>query len=362
MAFKPRGMDLSGAAADEVAAAVAFDLAVKEAERQAERESAVNSQVTWLDVGAMLSAPPPPLDFVFPGLMAGTVASLVSPGGAGKSFLTLELAALVAGGVDAAGLTGPDGWDARPKTGKVLYLALEDVPPVLAHRLHDLAAAVGGPAALGKALSGALSLAAIPAGMDILDAHGLWWEWLDEQAEGRRLVVIDTFRLAHQGDENNAGEMARVMSLLGGVAARTGAAILFLHHTSKNAAAEGKVDSQQAARGSSVIVDNARAGFFLQKMTKEESEKLLDVARSTEGYVGEENRWRYVRFGVSKSNASMKWPDVWLRREENGVLKVVRVEPLDRTARVLIGAEKTRGGKPAKDTSKGTYKGRTIKA
>ncbi len=33
------------------------------------------------------AAPPPPLDYVLPNMVAGTVGALVSPGGAGKSML-----------------------------------------------------------------------------------------------------------------------------------------------------------------------------------------------------------------------------------------------------------------------------------
>lgn len=39
------------------------------------------------------AAAPPPLDYVLPNMVAGTVGALVSPGGAGKSMLALQLAA-----------------------------------------------------------------------------------------------------------------------------------------------------------------------------------------------------------------------------------------------------------------------------
>lgn len=46
------------------------------------------------------AAAPPPLDYVLPNMVAGTVGALVSPGGAGKSMLALQLAAQIAGGPD----------------------------------------------------------------------------------------------------------------------------------------------------------------------------------------------------------------------------------------------------------------------
>lgn len=42
------------------------------------------------------AAAPPPLDYVLPNMVAGTVGALVSPGGAGKSMLALQLAAQIA--------------------------------------------------------------------------------------------------------------------------------------------------------------------------------------------------------------------------------------------------------------------------
>lgn len=39
---------------------------------------------------------PPPLDFVMPGLVKGTVGSIVSPGGVGKSWFVLEAATSIA--------------------------------------------------------------------------------------------------------------------------------------------------------------------------------------------------------------------------------------------------------------------------
>ena len=41
---------------------------------------------------------PPPIDYVLPNMVAGTVGAIVSPGGVGKSMLALQLAAQIAGG------------------------------------------------------------------------------------------------------------------------------------------------------------------------------------------------------------------------------------------------------------------------
>lgn len=71
------------------------------------------------------AAAPPPLDYVLPNMVAGTVGALVSPGGAGKSMLALQLAAQIAGGPDLL---------------EVGELPTEDPPTAIHHRLHALGA------------------------------------------------------------------------------------------------------------------------------------------------------------------------------------------------------------------------------
>ena len=93
----------------------------------------------YLDLDAVLAAPPPPLDFVLPGILAGTLGVLVSPGGAGKSMLALGLGACVAAGRSMWGLLPAD-----PEPGMVLVVSAEDPRPVLAHRLHAMAHVPGG--------------------------------------------------------------------------------------------------------------------------------------------------------------------------------------------------------------------------
>ncbi|MBP4078002.1 AAA family ATPase, partial [Aeromonas sp. MrichA-1] len=45
-----------------------------------------------IDILASFTELPPPIDYVLPNMVAGTVGALVSPGGAGKSMLALQLA------------------------------------------------------------------------------------------------------------------------------------------------------------------------------------------------------------------------------------------------------------------------------
>ncbi len=55
------------------------------------------SRTQVINILEAFAAAPPPLDYVLPNMVAGTVGALVSPGGAGKSMLALQLAAQIAG-------------------------------------------------------------------------------------------------------------------------------------------------------------------------------------------------------------------------------------------------------------------------
>lgn len=260
-----------------------------------------------LDLKTAFTELPKPLDFVFPGLPVGCVGALVSPGGAGKSMLALQLAMQIAGGPDWFEL-GKLGW------GAVLYLPAEDPLPVLHHRLFTLGHYLD--ARQRAALERYLRLIPLQgASPNLLDSQ--WWEVIALWAEGVRLVVIDTLRRFHDTDENAACAMAKVLGQLERLAMGQGCGVLFLHHTSKLAAFQEVGDQQQASRGSSVLVDNVRWQGYLATMTKKEALQLG---------VSPEQSLRYVRFGVSKSNYVPPLPERWLVRGEGGVLHPARLD------------------------------------
>jgi RecA-family ATPase len=257
-----------------------------------------------IDILQAFEETPPPLDFVLPGLLAGTVGGVVSPGGAGKSMLALELSILVATGFDLSGF----GCGVERHTGKVVFLAAEDPADAIRHRLH----------ALGQHMSQDLRdlfaqdfeiepLAGMQANIDRPD----WLAFVESMATGRRLMFLDTLRRFHELDENDSGQMAHLVGVLEGIAKRTGCAMVFLHHASKSAAMNGQGDMQQASRGSSVLVDNIRWQMYLAGCTKDEA-KTLGVDEAMRGY--------FVRTGVSKQNYGPPVADVWMRRVEGGVL------------------------------------------
>ena len=272
-----------------------------------------------IDVVEMGRKPAKPLDYVLPGLVSGTTGTLFSPGATGKSFLMLQSAIAVA----CADLPGTDllGWGSRQegglRPGKVLYIAGEDPPPVLHMRLHAVIAAIAcrhgrGPwradfdAALRRRLQ---VIPSIGSQLDLLEEEHL--DFLCKTAQGARLIVLDTLSRVHTADENSNSAMAGLVRNFERIATATGAALIFLHHVAKAAAREQKGDEQQASRGASVLVDNARWGAALSKMTKTEAEALG---------IPEDRRHFYVRLAIPKNNYSAPIDGVWFERRQGGVL------------------------------------------
>ena len=260
-----------------------------------------------IDILDAFANEPPPLDYVLPNMLAGTVGALVSPGGAGKSMLALQITATLAGGSDLLGLGDLD-------TGPVAYLPAEDPPISVRHRLHALGQHLDldSRETIDERLLIEPLIAHTP---DLLDAR--WLDAITRIAADRRLLVLDTLRRFHTADENDSGAMARLISQLEAVAAQTGCAIVFLHHASKSAALGGQGDQQQASRGSSVLVDNVRWQAFLAGMSAEDARTFG---------VEDTERRKFVRFGISKANYGAPEPDRWYRRHEGGVLRPAVIE------------------------------------
>ncbi len=266
----------------------------------------------------------PTLDFVLPGLVVGTVGSIVAPGATGKSWFALQLAAIVGTGIDTMSL-GFDGL----KTGRVLLLAAEDPQEVLWARL--------------RALSGRLApehRINLIKNVDIAPCVGKSGDLSDDgltanqiiQCGKYRLIIIDTLSRWHSGDENSRKDAVLVMRNLEKVAIQTGAAIIFLHHTSKFAAINGQGAEQQASRGSGVWVDEARWVAYL-KVATEVDAKLIDVS--------DNELKKYVKFGVSKANYCPPQAEVWLKRGFEGMLESVEIPTI--TASLKYGEGKKRG-------------------
>lgn len=257
-----------------------------------------------IDAYCMFTAVPPAIDYVLPNMFAGGVGSLVSPGGAGKSMMALQLAVQISGGSDLLSM-GP------LATGPVVYLPAEDPPLAIHHRMFSIGSRLNDEQR--HAVAAQLTIKSLLGkGPDLMDPS--WHADIKQIAGGARLLILDTLRRFHVEDENSSSAMAQLIGKMEEIAAETGCAILFLHHSSKSSALAGLGDQQQAGRGSSVLTDNIRWQSYLVGMTSEEASKYN---------VADSDRGAYVRFGISKANFGPRFPEKWFRREDGGVLRPV---------------------------------------
>lgn len=267
-----------------------------------------------IDIMAAFSHAPPELDFIWPGFLSGTVGALVAPGATGKSFWALQAAMAVACEAPGGDLLGLK----PPHKGRVVYLAAEDPAPALIRRIHAIGQRLPDPAR--DSIAENLTLDAVMGQrLNVMDEA--WLRQLIAKCEGVRLIVLDTLSRIHALDENSNGDMARLVGTLEHVAASTGASVLYLHHVSKGSARDGLIDQQQAARGASALIDNARWCGFVAKMSEEDAETLSD--RSDNKPIGNERRRFFVRFGISKQNYDATPLDQWYERKSGGVLVAV---------------------------------------
>lgn len=273
----------------------------------------------------------PPLDFVLPGLLAGTVGMCVGPGGIGKSMLAMAIGAGVSLGEPIAG--GPAGaalFDA-PKRGAVAIVFGEDPKPIVQHRQdaflkglrHEQAAALDGTEGLGIVSWHGRD-------MRVLDttvrpyADGPWLGKLREIAVGKRLVIVDPLGFLHAGDESDNGAMTLLMQILSRVARETGAAILVLHHVRKPGGDDR--DDWSRARGASSLTTSVRVQYDMRGLTEAEAQAFG---------VPEDQRWWWCRFATVKINYDRPRAPVWLQRGgEGGMLQCAdpHATPSERSA------------------------------
>jgi RecA-family ATPase len=274
-----------------------------------------------LDIRAALQQVPRPIDFVLPGLPRGTTGALVATGGTGKTTFGLQTAIAL-----AAGLPVADGaFPAPAEPCKAVLVAAEEDGLLLIHRLHairdwlrqrDLVMSDGTPlsdAALLARLEANLALFPM-AGREVRllerGEHTPLFEELSKRCADARLVLLDPVRRLHDGNENDSADMTAVVELGERLAREAGAAVVFLHHTSKAATLNGFSDQQGAGRGSSALTDGVRWQCNLTGMTTEEAR----------AHGIEHDRRFFVRMEISKANYIAPFPSTWLRRLPGGVL------------------------------------------
>lgn len=90
-------------------------------------------------------------------------------------------------------------------------------------------------------------------------------------AEGIGVVIVDPFVSTHMVNENSNAAIQSVVSMFRELARDTGAAVMLVHHTRKGNGEDANIDS---VRGAGSLIGAARSARVINKVTKEDAEKL----------------------------------------------------------------------------------------
>lgn len=222
-----------------------------------------------------------------PWIPKGMVTLLVGDPKVGKSRIALSLAAAVIRG-DA----WPDGTVSHfeDRESYVLWVDTEATQALLAQWIQEWDLP-------GKRIK-------LPMTGDLLDNVRLdepkgWNAVQAEIASGSpELVIVDSLKGAHGGDEN-AAETGNLVQRLGGLARDYNTAIVVIHHLRKRSAMDGKEVTQDRIRGSSAIYQFARSVLAVDRPDPNDPET--------------------GRLQVIASNLAIQPPPVGFQTSDNGV-------------------------------------------
>jgi RecA-family ATPase len=274
--------------------------------------------LTSLSIRRVLESPLPELDFVLPGLLSGSVGTMVGPGSTGKTTLLLQLAMAVSAGVPmGCGFLSED-----VTADKVVLIAAEETAALLSHRISaiyqafdeaDDLANMGGLSKEQLLDLWSANLRIVPAAGESLLLGGMgstnsYFEGLCKYCEGSRLVIVDPLRRLHSGDENDSGSMTDIVQKLEVLAKRSGGAVLAAHHVNKGSIGEG-ASASTASRGSSALTDGVRWQVNLSPIREKGARDDLGGASGPS-----------VKLDFAKTNYLAPQEPLQYRRTSGGVL------------------------------------------
>jgi RecA-family ATPase len=167
-----------------------------------------------------------------------------------KSFLALDMAVAVAGGVPCLRRFAP------AQTGRVLLFAAEDALHIVRQRLAGIARAAG------RELADLdIHVITVPSlRIDIERDRDALLETI--VALRPKLLVLDPFVRLHRVDENISGEVAPLLAYLRELQRRFRLAVVLVHHARKGGA---KMRAGQALRGSSEFHAWGDSNLYLRR-------------------------------------------------------------------------------------------------
>lgn len=244
----------------------------------------------------------PPRPWVFGRwLLRGTVATVIAPGGTGKSALMVGVGLSLATGRE---ILGKSVW-AGPR--RVWLWNLEDDRDELTRQIVAASLHHG---VRSREYAGRLFLndAASSLCMATKERDGLRFNvpvvdaMIAEISKHEiDVVIIDPFVSSHRAEENDNGQIDAIAKLWARLARETKCSVVLVHHSRK---LSGQQVDAESARGASALGNAARTVLVLNRMEKGEAARFG---------VREENRRSYIRVTNDKSNRAPAGAADWFR-------------------------------------------------
>ena len=258
------------------------------------RNSPAPTTVLWRDIGEV--APSGTADEVKDAICSsGEPCIIAAPGGSGKSYLTLGLAATAVGAASCDAAFGT-ACGLRVRPGPVVLLSYEDRPRRTWHRFRHVASSdncniLDDAQASVHVIDPAAPLyeADPETRLGIRPAMGWAALWTAVEMIKPSLIIVDPLSAALEGVSVNEGSaVRRLMAAVADASDRFDVGIVFVAHDTKAARAETKRGGDPGAgavAGSGVWFDAARAVIYLFT-NSETNERLLQALKVNNGRAG----------------------------------------------------------------------------
>lgn len=263
-------------------------------------------------------------------LMTGAVTLLLAAGSAGKSSISLALAAHLAHGLDFAG------FKAHQTVKTMIYNGEDDI---LEQSRRLLAVCILYGFDYDETKKHIMLLSPRQIKMDLVDLdqyrkpirNQVLVDHIIKEASHSNvgLLILDPLVKVHKCDESDNGQMDFVMETITDIAYQARIAVLALHHTAKSTTrTEDRIGNMDTSRGASAIVNAARIAFTLFNASQQDAEDY--------GFPDNE-RHMWVRMDDAKMNMSLATDNAaWFLKQgvklHNGdIVGVTRYEALEKS-------------------------------